>query len=217
MSDDKFLAASQASRRTPQMSTHLNSADRIERRLAQDRHTKWGFVIYRCTYESDSEWTEALSRLRKSTETCMEFYNGMDMLENMLFTVIEDKQTLDEASTSTVRENFKQWIRTALQQEQGGDSLPGESGRYNYCISINAESLRSILAGSRDGFVNIISANWLPTRERLLQFAAEHPNRRVNLNPRVPVKEPVEGCTEPDVGWMKVCELLHSRLPRSAD
>lgn len=213
MSEYESLEASQASRRTPWSSTHLNAADRIERHLAHDKHTKWGFVIYRCTYESDSDWTEALSRLRESTESRLEFYNGMDMLENMLFTIIEDQQTLDQASTSTIREHFKQWIQTAPQREQGGDSLPGDSARYKYCISIDAESLQSILGGSLDGFVNIISAYWLPTRERLLQFAAEHPHRRVNLNPRVPVKEPIEGCTEPDVGWMKVCELLPSRSP----
>jgi hypothetical protein len=43
------------SKRTPDRETTLNNADNIERQLQEDNYRIWGFVIYRCTYESETE------------------------------------------------------------------------------------------------------------------------------------------------------------------
>ena len=187
------------SRRTPTWYTHLNTADNIERFLQEDCHHTWGFVIYRCTYESDNAWDQFMDRLRYQIQRGLQTYNGLDMMDSLSITVIEDRSLLDDASTSVVREHFKQWAATAPQQEQG--TGPGLSQRYRYCVQVDADALESVVDdGSEtpeidimtDGFVNLIWKDWAPELLR--------PNPRFSE----PEEEPIEGCTLHDVGWMMV-------------
>jgi hypothetical protein len=90
------------SRRTPQYSTHNNDADNIERYLQEDGHRTWGFVIYRCTYESDDYWGWFIGHLRDKIRHTLELCNGLDMMDSLGITVFEDRSILDGASTSVV-------------------------------------------------------------------------------------------------------------------
>jgi hypothetical protein len=190
---------STASRRTPEWSTHNNNADNIERYLQEDGHRTWGFVIYRCTYESDNDWDQFMERLRYHIRHTLKVYNGLDMMNSLSITVIEDRSILDDASTSVVREHFKQWAATAPQQEQGAG--PGLSQRYRYCVQVDADALEAVVYDAptppeidttTDGFVNLIWKDWGPELFR--------------PNPRFPgpEEEPIEGCTLHNVGWMRV-------------
>jgi hypothetical protein len=76
-------------------------------------------VIYRCTYESDDDWGRFMERLRGQIRYSLETYNGLNMMDSLSITIFEDLSILDSASTSVVREHFKQWAATAPQQEQG--------------------------------------------------------------------------------------------------
>jgi len=199
---DRFTALLQSqpppqspSRRTPQFSTHNNNADNIERYLQEDGHRTWGFAIYRCTYESDSDWQEFIRRLRYRIEQTLKFYNGMDMMDSLSFTVIEDKSILEGARTSTVREHFKQWAATAPQQEQG--TGPALSQRYRYCVMMDNSALDSVVHNApapaesdmtSKGFVGLVWKDWKPA----------------SPDAREEVEEPIEGCTQHDVGWMRV-------------
>ena len=177
------------------MSTHFNNPDNIERYLQEDGHRTWGFVIYRCTYESDDDWDQFMERLRYRIREVLEIYNGLDMIDSLSMTVIEDRSILDGASTSIVREHFKQWASTAPQQEQG--TGPALSQRYRYCVQVDDEALESVIHDSpappepdtiSDGLVNLIWKDWEPYRP----------------DPREEVEEPIEGCTLNNVGWMRV-------------
>jgi hypothetical protein len=64
----------------------------------------------------------------------------MDSLE---LTVFDIPSIFDDASTSAIREHFKQWAATALQHEQG--TGPGLSQRYRYCIQVDDEALESVI------------------------------------------------------------------------
>lgn len=184
------------SRRTPQYSTHNNNADNIERYLQEDGHRTWGFVIYRCTYANDHDWDEFMGHLRYRIRETLEIYNGLDMMDSLSITVIEDPSTFDGASTSVVREHFKRWAATAPQQEQG--TGPALSQRYRYCVQVDAVALESIVRGSPaaqpnaiidDGFVNLLWKDWESSYQP---------------DPREAVEEPIEGCTHNQVGWMRV-------------
>src|SRR5436305_4047404 len=144
----------ESSRRTPQYSTNLNNADNIERYLQEDGHRTWGFVIYRCTYDSDDDWNKFMEHLRHHIRQALEVYNGLDMMDSLSLTVIEDRSILDDASTSFVREHFKQWAATAPEQEQGEGIGPGLSQRYRYCIQVDDAALESIIEDKNDGFIN---------------------------------------------------------------
>ena len=166
---------SSPSPRTPQYSTHNNNADNIERHLHEDSHTKWGFIIYRCTYASDADWAEFMDRLRHRTSSALETYNGLDMLDGLLpFTVIEDRQTLDNATTATVRDHFKRWVTSAPQEEQSQNASAGLSQRYRYCVQVDQVALEAVVRdapappavdASRKGWVNLVWRDWVPTDE----------------------------------------------------
>ena len=137
------------SRRTPKLSTNLNTADHIERYLQADGHNLWGFVIYRCTYDSDDEWNEFMDRLRYRIRKILEFYNGLDLMKSLGLTVIEDREKLDDVEASVVREHFKTWAESAPQREQGSaqasETQVWGSQRYLYCIQVDAEVLESVV------------------------------------------------------------------------
>jgi hypothetical protein len=192
------------SQRTPELPANYNTADHIERYLQTDGHRTWGFVIYRCTYDNDDEWNEFMKRLRYRIRQTLEFYNGLDLMDSLGLTVIEDRETLDDVEASVVREHFKTWVETAPQREQGTAQAHIQSGfqtwesqRYLFCIQVDAEVLESVVHWAEappaidarsEGFVKIVSRYWVPYGAR----------------DRDPPQEPIEGCTEDDVGWMMV-------------
>ncbi|KAJ5457225.1 hypothetical protein N7530_012499 [Penicillium desertorum] len=138
--------------RIPNRSAQFNNADQIEQFLHEDGHRAWGFVIYRCTYESNTDWEEFMRRLLANTEETLEGEGGLDLLDNLAVTVFEDS-SFDGAATAVVRNHFKRWAATAAQQEQGIG--PGMSERYLYCIQVTQDVLDSVLA-DEEGFVRLI-------------------------------------------------------------
>jgi hypothetical protein len=195
--------------RTPLTSTSRNRADVTERLLKQYGHRYWGYVIYRTTYANDDDWDKFVQRLKFWIERAFERCNGRDILDLFKLTVFSDQAQFDGADTAAIRAHFKQWAETAWSEEQkldksGLDTWPPlqmtQNPRYHFCIQVDEVSLRSCLEtaappslqGFGEGWVKLISKNWIPMRN----------------DPRAPARwptyEPIEGVTEHDVGWMKV-------------
>ena len=183
-----------------------STADMIKRYLQEDGHQIWGFVIYRCTYESDVEWEKFMEHMVDAVRFALQVHNGLDLLDNLEMTVISDRWTLDHASTSVVREQFKRWVETAPQQEQGTGRGPARSQRYSYCIQVDEIALRSVLTlgNSMDAFVNLVKKEWetddLVGPDDPLESA--DPDEEPDYSDEE--EEPLEGCTLHDVGWMKI-------------
>lgn len=118
-------------------------------------------------------------------------------MDSLSLTIFEDRSLFDGASTSVVREHFKQWAITAPQQEQS--TGPALSQRYRYCIQVDDAALKSVLENDEPlppmshGFVNLIwnDDGWKHTN------GAPSPEEEE-------VEEPIEGCTWHNVGWMRV-------------
>ncbi|KFY18409.1 hypothetical protein V491_04783 [Pseudogymnoascus sp. VKM F-3775] len=168
--------------------TRLNSAYNIERQLQEYGHQTWGFIIYRCTYGSDDDWNKFMELLQYRIRNSLEFYDTVDMMDSFSLTVVEDQSTFDDASTSSVREHFKQWAATAPDSEQGEGIGPGQSPRYGYCIQVDDGALESIMEDENDGYINLIQKDWEPD----------------TAGAREPAEEPIEDCTLHDIGWMFV-------------
>jgi hypothetical protein len=115
----------------------------IDRYMILDKHRVWGWVIFRCTYDSDEDWDKFMDYMRRALRKALERNGGLDLLDSCSITVIEDEETLDDASTAFVREEFKKWCCSAPQQEQG--TGPTRSQRYQFYIQIEEESLHSVL------------------------------------------------------------------------
>lgn len=156
------------SQRTPDRETESNSADNVERQLQADDHKIWGWVIYRCTYECDSQWAEFMTRLRYYIEDTLRFDNALDMLPSLDYTIFEDRDKFDKAHPSVIKDHFQEWVLTAPEREQGHDKHSSLTQRYNYCLHVDEAALQSVISGPAppadepgDGFVNLVCLNIL--------------------------------------------------------
>ncbi|KAL4941173.1 hypothetical protein BDV06DRAFT_223401 [Aspergillus oleicola] len=120
-----------------------NKADLIEKLLTDDRFSKLGLIIYRCTCKSDSDWEGFLRCLNFCVRDTLEYYNGLDILDSYAQTVLEDK-AFNGAAISAIRDHFNQRVLTASEREQG---IPWEeaqfarSPRCKICIMVDEEAL----------------------------------------------------------------------------
>ena len=219
------------SSRTPNtVSTKFNAADSIERQLHADGHRVWGFVVYRCAYASDSDWETCIQRIKASIRKAMGMYNGHDLLEEGRFrlTVIEDANALDGASTQVVRQHFTEWCSRALNEEQGSneeiESRRQEAEpwygslalRYRFCVQVDEASLQSIVSAETagEGWVKLIKGAWKARASRASEAETQQQEPETDglVEDQGDYEEyeedeehpAIEGCTEEDVGWMKV-------------
>jgi hypothetical protein len=190
----------------------LNEAAKIKRNLNQDNHDRWGFAIYRCTYGDDAAWerfkdiiaTRAQKEIRKLGEP--------EILDKLELTIFEDREIFDNAKTDFLREHFNQWKRDSLPREQPRTTRSTEvmlekTPRYRYFIRVDREALDSVLGapGNRDadpgsratGWVHFIDTMWTADMDDVDSDTEEFDMPDLNF-------EPVEGCREGNVGWMKV-------------
>ncbi|KAG9604934.1 hypothetical protein KCU77_g3822, partial [Aureobasidium melanogenum] len=126
----------------------------------------WGWVIYRCTYSSDRDWADLMSRLGFYIQESLQQQNGLDMMESLDYYVLEDKALFDAAKPATVREHFRQRVRDAPQHERSVPAM--RSQRYNFCVYIDEDALQSIVSGPPPpgdeldtGYVNLICLDML--------------------------------------------------------
>ncbi|KAF3388533.1 hypothetical protein F1880_004515 [Penicillium rolfsii] len=211
VSTHKYSLPKKLSSRTPDPIN--NKADKLEQALIEDGFRTWGFVIYRCTYRSDSDWAEFLRRWRWHVADSLEIYNGLDLLERFQLTGFENEALYSNVSTATIRENFQQWARTAIQDEQGvsPDVLRCSSThavRYRFCLFVNEESLQSVLRAQPEdcldakAYVNMLNGWWKP--DSLENYPAEYVEEFGAEGLLDDGFDPIEGCNFKDVGWMKV-------------
>ena len=64
---------------------------------------KWGFVIYRCTYESYSDWARFMDLLNTRVRLNLEGESSLDLFDRLDWCVQDDRDVLDGASTGQVR------------------------------------------------------------------------------------------------------------------
>jgi hypothetical protein len=172
--------------------------------MLDDGFRTWGIVTYRCTYKSDSDWEEFMRRFPHHVRVTLETYDGLDMLDSFVPTVMDDKARFDGATPSMVRDYFNEWARTACEAEQG---VPFDwaqwchTARYRVCFMVDEEALQSVLdipledldAYNGTGYVILVNCNWEPGFMSEEEFPPDDGY------------EPVYGCTLWDVGWMKAC------------
>jgi hypothetical protein len=87
----------------------LNNADEIKRDLEEDGHRTLGFMIYGFTYDNGDDWPTFMKRLREQIREILDFYNEMDLMNNLSLTFFKDQSLFDGADTSVICEHFKPW------------------------------------------------------------------------------------------------------------
>ncbi|KAF2224014.1 hypothetical protein BDZ85DRAFT_280633 [Elsinoe ampelina] len=162
----------------------------------------WGFVVYRCTYKDDCEWTEGMERLNAFTRDSLESRDSTDLMDSLDWAVQEDP-SYDGASKRYIRRKFREW------SEQCGEIY---SPRGSYCVMIDQDALEAILAAepppdddpSEEPYVILLDKTW---RQRYKDGTYDSGDDLATGEgeSREPVDEgcePIEDCRMEDVGWM---------------
>ncbi|KIA75899.1 hypothetical protein HK57_00304 [Aspergillus ustus] len=148
--------------------TGPTSTEIITKGLHEDGHRAWGFVIYCCTYKSQTEWDEFMRRLLEDTEEYFDPDEALpgerELFNNLAITVFDDPAAFDGATAATVHAHFKRWATIAPQREQGTAAGAAAAGSERWGPE---EALDSILNPIRKDsihrerpFVRLIDKNW---------------------------------------------------------
>jgi len=193
-----------------------SEVERISDLLDFHHLKKWGFVVYRCTYGDDAAWARFMQRLNERNEVIVrrdhENHNGL--ADRLDWRVQEDSTGLQGASKDEVRRRFRRLVATelAVEEGRGGEAVLDENPRFNYCVHVDAESMRSVLEpgdGDPDeeelgGYVNLVRADegWSAPDFDKFDWSTHVPGPEDD--PYDEGEEEIEGSRLADVGWMKV-------------
>ncbi|PYH65796.1 uncharacterized protein BO88DRAFT_418433 [Aspergillus vadensis CBS 113365] len=184
----------QDSKRTPWWPLRWNDADLIETNMHDLGFQTSGIVIFRCTYKSDSDWEEFLSRSLHKVRTSLESYHGLELLDSFRPPIIDDKTQFDGVTPDNLRDQFNRWSATACEAEQG---VPLTEYRWHSTArSVLDMPLESLDEWNNSGFVILVNG-----RHEVDRASIEESDEKIEDDDY----EPLHGCTYEDVGWMKVC------------
>jgi hypothetical protein len=171
--------------------------------LKRLKHDKWGHVIYRCTYNDDAAWDRFKQIVHEETRESLRDSDSPALAEYLEWTFVEDRATLDGASIPQLRVRFNQWAAKAVVAEnpraqvQSQGCATAVSGRYSCFIHVDKEALQEIVTwGPGLGYVNFVDSLWEPMGDRYFEDGYEPEEDEI--------LEPVDGCAEENVGWMRV-------------
>ena len=71
--------------------------------LEGDLTAKWGFVVYRCTYESDDEWARFMQYLNTRVRIGLERDGDGDLFDRIDWQVQDNREEFDRVSTDVLR------------------------------------------------------------------------------------------------------------------
>lgn len=180
--------------------------------LKNDKHDKWGWVIYRTAYNDDEGWARFKDLIIQQSRADIADSDAPEIAESLDWAFVEDRATLDGISKDQLRVRFKQWASEALRTEQPRveDHRFGSFGipRYTYFIDVDEDALKSVAFEAPQppetdlwgvGYVNFVDAEWKPLSELTEDVGGAREED---------VHEAIEGCTEENVGWMKIASHM---------
>ncbi|KAG6364165.1 hypothetical protein INS49_005763 [Diaporthe citri] len=114
---------------------------------------RWGFRIYRCTYDDDDDdaWDRYVGNLEHRLQKGLKATGSDYMLAPYHeWTIVEDREALDGAAKGEVRSRFRRWreARSVQRDGPGADheliGLIGLVARFEACIMVDEECLDSM-------------------------------------------------------------------------
>lgn len=169
--------------------------------LRELRHDKWGWVFYRCTYADEDGWARFKQIIDERSRERIAESDTPELANSLEWTFVENRAELNGASTDQLRARFKEWASEAIKTEHPrATPVPGGTlciPRYNYFIQVDEDVLRSVVYEPEEdmwekGYVKLVQASWRSLIEALEEYKDED------------LHEPIDGCPEEDVGWMKI-------------
>ncbi|KAK1564276.1 uncharacterized protein LY79DRAFT_530181 [Colletotrichum navitas] len=161
---------------------------------------RWGFVIYRATYNDDTAWERYLKALKLTVRRALADEGGDVLLEQYIdWPVIADQPTLDGASKADVRKHFNSWCAACSEERDGPGATKSKTKRlprFRYCVYVDRKCLDTLarLPANQDKedydeLSNVVAVVIDGA------FDKRTPGDDKGLYPDI------EGCTERYVGW----------------
>lgn len=206
----------------------MTSIDPISRIAASFRFMplpRWGYAIYRCTYENDGHWNSFLDTLNNCMREKLKSAGREEMMESLHWHIFDDRSVFDGMSKDAVRNHFDAWVRSGADQPAGNGDQPfartitARFTRYRYCLQVDAVSMDAMASKNYEkprndareiGFVNLIKRDWpepdwgdhRPTKYP--EDEEEYDDEDEDEDDDAESLPEIDGSTEYDVGWMKV-------------
>jgi hypothetical protein len=81
----------------------MDDLEHVREVLQRNADLRWGFVVYRCTYDNDAEWLRFMEHLNTRVRLNLEEDGAGELFDRIDWAVQEDRETMDNAGPSTVR------------------------------------------------------------------------------------------------------------------
>ncbi|KAF4962297.1 hypothetical protein FSARC_9615 [Fusarium sarcochroum] len=132
----------------PQLNTSMMKCEPLSSMIRDMQETgfkRWGFVIFRSAYTDESQWKSYIEFFKAAVEDDLKFYEISTLLmPHLEWTIIEDHETLNNASKQEVRERFSQWTaERSVERDGPGAEEPfvEKRPRFQYCIYVDQKCL----------------------------------------------------------------------------
>ncbi|KAJ3542583.1 hypothetical protein NM208_g4014 [Fusarium decemcellulare] len=186
----------------PQLNTSMMKQEplsRLIRDMQESDFQRWGFVIYRCAYDNQSQWESYLEFLKAAVRDELQYRELETLLWPLLeWTIVEDEENLDGASKHQVRKKFSQWTteRNTRRDGAGADEpFVEERPRFKYCIYVDQKCLDTV-----DQYEAWVGAG---AGGALKHVVCAILDKDCSLHGRGRRGFPaIEGCVRQDTGWM---------------
>lgn len=200
----------------------MSSYVSVRESLALLPFEKWGWVIYRCSYADDKAWAQFRTRIESDSRTNMAGSDAPEIADCLEWTWVEDRVSLDGASTAVLRDRFRAWVANEVAQQPASQDFEDVS-RLKYFVKIDEEVMES-LAGfldkgwSAEAFVKIVKGDWEPLSAIGATTQQDRMEEDAEFEGEKDVYEPIEGCTEKDVGWMRIApDMINTEFYNALD
>ncbi|GIC86850.1 uncharacterized protein Aud_003226 [Aspergillus udagawae] len=148
----------------------------------------WGFNIYRCDYSNDKAWQRMLHLIDETVRGTLEFYDAMDLYPRHKPVIVDNKETLEGATSHDVRDHIIAWVAEELprvvsrpneffaREECSLTGLRPEwslGTRYNFCLFVDDICIESLDEMSCP-VVKLLWGQWGPLKPHERNYAV-HP------------------------------------------
>ncbi|KAH8693417.1 hypothetical protein GQ44DRAFT_719628 [Phaeosphaeriaceae sp. PMI808] len=172
---------------------------------------KWGWVIYRCAYDDDQTWTRFRAHVESSSRESIAESDAPEIADLLEWTWVEDAASLNGVSTDALRKQFRAWAVDEV-AHQPGDYEPPDISRFRYFIKVDEEALQSLAQPDpfnpsrlNTAFVKLVDGNWEPDPSPAIAEKKEEDEDDFSQEGAL---EPIDGCAEEDVGWMRISPFM---------
>lgn len=167
--------------------------------MQETGYHKWGFAVYRTTYDDDEAVQRFVTLMRKSVEEQLEKRGRKELLlQYHDFIIMDDKKRFNGATKAQIREHFVAWV----EEQAAAGGIPEMAltqrwliPRFTHCLVVDRGSVQTLLNYETwDGELK----RRPPVACAIVDGRWESPGRGPESCP------PIENCRKGYVGWMYI-------------